>query len=186
MIYQLKITLKGIKPPIWRRIEVPAVTSLEDFHKIIQSTMGWYNGHLHHFIVGNEYFNPPSPDDWDDFGKDYTGMKISDLLQDEGDQIEYEYDFGDSWLHRINFERIVSKEKGVKYPRCVKGKRACPPEDCGGIWGYSELLEVMKDKKNPEREEMIEWLGGELDPELFDLEKVNDKLGKKGYGVYSY
>lgn len=184
MIYQIKITLEGAKPPIWRRIEVSPETTVEDFNKIIQATMGWTNTHLHHFIVGNEFYTPPS--EWDDFGNDYTGLKIKDFLQNEGQKIRYEYDFGDSWLHQIKLEKILEKQQSVAYPRCVKGKRACPPEDCGGIWGYMNLVEIMKDKKHEQYEEMLDWLGGPLESEKFDLDKVNRKLRTKNFGVYSF
>ncbi len=145
--------------------------------------MGWYNGHLHHFMADREFYNPPS--EWDDFGNDYTGMEVKDLLQQEGQKIKYEYDFGDSWIHTLELEKIKSEEKGVNYPRCIKGKRACPPEDCGGIWGYMELEEIMKNKKDERYEEMLEWLGEELDPEKFDINLVNEKLQSDNFGTFT-
>ncbi len=184
MIYQIKITLEGSKPLIWRRIEVSPERSLADFHKIIQTTMGWFNGHLHHFIVNRSFYNPPS--EWDDFGNDYTGMLIKDILEIGGQKIKYEYDFGDSWLHVIELEKIKEKEKGIDYPRCIKGKRACPPEDCGGIWGYMELEEIMKDKKHEQYEEMLEWLGKELDTETFDIDHINEGLRSDDFGVFTF
>ena len=184
MIYQIKITLNYSKPPIWRRIEILPEITLEDFHKIIQTTMGWMNGHLHHYMIGNTFYNPPN--EFDDFGSDYTGIKIMDVLKNEGEKIMYEYDFGDSWMHEIKLERIKTKENGKSYPRCVKGKRACPPEDCGGIWGYMELEQIMKNKQHKSYEEMREWLGHDLDPELFEMERINRKLGKKNYGLITY
>lgn len=184
MIYQLKVTLENSKPPIWRRIEVLPESTLEDFHKILQTTMGWMNGHLHHFIVGNEFYNLPN--EWDDYGMDYRGIKINDFLKVEGQKIRYEYDFGDSWLHEIKLEKIVAKDQAIIYPRCIKGKRACPPEDCGGIWGYTELEQIMKDKKHKQYKEMLEWLGRPLDPENFKLDRINEKLRTKDFGVFSY
>lgn len=180
MIYQIKIALEGSKPPIWRRIEVSPETPVADFHLIIQAAMGWYNAHLHHFIVGNEFYGPPNK--WDDFGNDYSGMLLKELLNREGEKIRYEYDFGDSWLHMIQLEKIVKEEDGVAYPRCIKGKRACPPEDCGGIWGYMELEQIMKKKKGEIYEEKREWLGGDLKPEEFDMQQINDRLRKNNYG----
>lgn len=180
MVYQIKITLEGSKPPIWRRIEVLPETTLEDFHLIIQTTMGWYNGHLHQYIVGNEYYSPPN--EWDDFGNDYTGVLLKDFLQKEGQKIRYEYDFGDSWLHKIQLEKIVKKENDIVYPRCIKGKRACPPEDCGGIYGYMELEEIMMKKKGARYHEMLEWLGGELEPEKFDMQQINKELSSDNFG----
>ncbi|MFK7797554.1 MAG: plasmid pRiA4b ORF-3 family protein [Aureispira sp.] len=183
MIYQIKITLDHSKPPIWRRIEVAPERSLEDLHNIIQSTMGWDNSHLHHFMVNKEYYTPPSK--WDDFGNDYTGMMIKDLFQKEGQKIQYEYDFGDSWQHVLVLEKINHEEEGVNYPRCIKGKRACPPEDCGGIWGYMNLVDVMKSKKGEQYEEMLEWLGEELEPERFDIDLINKKLQSDNFGTLS-
>ncbi|MEM9919673.1 MAG: plasmid pRiA4b ORF-3 family protein [Bacteroidota bacterium] len=180
IVYQIKILLEGSKPPIWRRIEMNPETTLSDFHKIIQTSMGWMNGHLHHFIVDGEFYNPPS--EWDEFGNDYTGIKVKDILVEEGQNIRYEYDFGDSWLHQIKLEKIKKKGEKVSYPRCIKGKRACPPEDCGGIWGYMELVQIMKNKKHESYEDMYEWLGRELTPEHFEIERVNDKLLKKIMG----
>ncbi|MEL6865924.1 MAG: plasmid pRiA4b ORF-3 family protein [Bacteroidota bacterium] len=183
MIYQIKITLEDAKPPIWRRIEIASETTLEDFHQIIQSAMGWRNCHLHHFIVDNEFYNPQS--EWDDFGNDYTGLKISDLLVAEGQKLRYEYDFGDSWLHQIKLEKIIEKQKSTAYPRCIKGKRACPPEDCGGIWGYMELEDIMKNKKHKQYKDMLEWLGGPLEPEKFDLDEINQRLRDRNARVIS-
>ncbi len=184
MIYQLKITLDNSEPPIWRRIEVSPETKLDELHKIVQTTMGWKNGHLHHFMIGNAYYTPPSK--WDDFGNDYTGMKIRDFLRIEGAKMKYEYDFGDSWIHTIRLEKIKEKERGVRYPRCIKGKRACPPEDCGGVWGYMELESIMKDKKHEQYEEMVEWLGRKWDPEKFEVERIDKKLREKNFGVLSF
>jgi hypothetical protein len=184
MIYQIKVTLQGAKPPIWRRLEILHDTKLEDLHKIIQTTMGWMNGHLHHFIVGHDYYNPPS--EHDDFGINYTGIKVNRFLRSVGNRIQYEYDFGDSWLHIIELEEIKKKEKDINYPRCIKGKRACPPEDCGGIWGYMELVDIMKNPKHPEYEEMSEWLGRELEPEKFEIDIINERLGRENYGTFVF
>ena len=180
MIYQIKLTLEGAKPPIWRRIEIYEDTTLADLHKIIQSTMGWMNGHLHHFITYHEYYTPPS--EFDDFGINYQGMKIKQLLSAKGHKIRYEYDFGDSWLHQLELEAIKEAESTIKYPRCIKGKRACPPEDCGGVWRYMELIEIMKNPKDIKKEYEV-WLR-KLEPEKFDLDRINDKLSRKNYGAW--
>jgi hypothetical protein len=184
MIYQIKVSLEGAKPPIWRRLEVLPDTLLSDLHKIIQTTMGWMNGHLHQFRDGRQMYAPPS--EYDDYSHDYTGLKLHDFLLRKGDKLRYEYDFGDSWSHLILLEAIKEKEKGVQYPICTKGKRACPPEDCGGVWGYMELIEIMKNKKHPQYQEMEEWLGYDLEPELFELEEVNAGLRSDNYGVFEY
>jgi hypothetical protein len=176
-IYQLKVTLKGSKPPIWRRVLVPADTSLSKLHRIIQVTMGWYDAHLHQFIVGRTFYSLPDDYGFDDFdSKSTRGVKLSTIAPREKSKFIYEYDFGDGWEHEVLVEKILPREPGVRYPLCVKGKRACPPEDCGGIWGYAALLETISDPSHPEHEEMLEWLGGGFDPEAFGLEAINERL----------
>ena len=176
--YQLKVTLIDSKPPIWRRILVPSDINLGQFHAVLQASMGWTNSHLHQFIANNEFYGM---EDDDDFGfdmevNDENNYRLNQLLATEKQTIIYEYDFGDSWAHKILLEKILPFDKKTRLPACIKGKRACPPEDCGGIWGYASLIETLNDPKHPEREEMLEWLGGEFDPEAFDLEAINQKL----------
>ncbi len=180
-IYQLKITLKDSKPPIWRRVQVPADIRLSRLHRVIQEVMdGWEDYHLHHFMVGKhpdlEFYGIPDPEDWGVPTKNEALFTLNQILENEGEQIIYEYDFGDGWEHVILLEKILPPEEGVFYPRCIKGKRACPPEDCGGIWGYAHLLEVISDPKNPDYNMMLEWLGGSFDPEYFDLNGINERL----------
>jgi hypothetical protein len=172
-IYQIKVTLKDSKPPIWRRFQVTSDTTLYKLHLILQEVMGWDNYHLHQFIVGHTYFGEPDPD-YD--SEDDRKVNLSQIVEREKQKFTYEYDFGDSWLHEILIEKILLPEPGVRYPICLKGKRACPPEDCGGVWGYDDLLEIIKDPDNEEYEEMMDWLGGEFDPEFFDLDSINQRL----------
>ena len=175
-VYQIKITLKDIKPPIWRRLQVTNDTVLEKLHEIIQVAMGWDNYHLHQFIVGHTYYGEPDPNYGDDEMENENGVPISQLVSREGARFHYEYDFGDSWVHEILVEKILPVEKGTQYPVCIKGKRACPPEDVGGVWGYSDFLETIMNPKNPEYDDMLEWAGGDFDPEVFNLEAVNKRL----------
>ncbi|MEM7658403.1 MAG: plasmid pRiA4b ORF-3 family protein [Bacteroidota bacterium] len=186
-IYQLKVTLLGIKkPPIWRRILVKSDQLLSYLHKIIQTSMGWTNSHLHQFVKGRQYFSPPDPDGWMDT-VDYSKMTIARLLQKKGDKMVYEYDFGDGWEHVVLLEAILQPEAGKTYPHCIKGKNACPPEDCGGIWGYQELKEIMANPKHEQYKRMSNWLGKKTwDATKFDLDKVNQKLAKKDFGVRSW
>ncbi len=184
-LYQIRISLKEIKPKIWRRILVPSDLLLSDFHKIIQTTMGWTNSHLHQFIKNNTFYTKRMPDDdyWDDLDNiDYTGMKISDLLKNEKDKIIYVYDFGDSWEHDIVLEKIKPIEDDSIYPICLAGKNNCPPEDCGGVWGYINMLEILAQPDHEEYEEYLEWLGGVFDPGKFDKEQVNKMLKTDNYG----
>jgi hypothetical protein len=180
-IYQLKVTLNGSKPPIWRRLLVPGNINLGSFHIVLQIVMGWTNSHLHQFILGRTMYGIPDDEFGGDFGleiEDENKYKLSQLLKKEKDSLKYEYDFGDGWEHKIILEKILPYESSVKVPSCIKGKRACPPEDCGGIWGYQDLIEVINDTSHPEHEEMLEWLGGDFDPEYFDVNEINEILSK--------
>lgn len=178
-IYQLKATLREAKPPIWRRVEAPSNTSFYLFHCIIQGAMGWTNSHLHQFIKDEEHYGIPSDEDFFDV-TDERKVKLSDLLHKEKDSIYYEYDFGDGWEHKVELEKISEPEKGVTYPRLIKGKNACPPEDCGGVWGYMDLVKTLKNPKDPEHETMLEWMGLEsaddFDPEAFDLDAHQQEM----------
>lgn len=186
-VYQIQVALKGFKPKIWRRLLIPSDLLLSDFHKIIQTSIGWTNSHLHQFIKNRTFYTKRMPDDdlWNEMNNvDYKKIKISDLLKKEKEKIVYEYDFGDSWEHDVILEKILPLDDKINYPVCLKGKMNCPPEDCGGIYGYSEMLEILKQPDHEEYESYIEWLGGEFDPEYFDKDKVNELLRKKNYGCF--
>jgi hypothetical protein len=175
----LKITLKGSKPPIWRRILVPSDIRLDRLHLVIQIAMGWFNCHLHQFSAFGRSYGVA----YDDFAadldiEDETKVKLRDLLQMEKDAMTYEYDFGDSWEHKITLEKVLPYDKAQALPVCIRGKRACPPEDCGGVWGYAELLKVLADPADPEHDAMLEWLGGPFDAEAFDMAAVNGVLSE--------
>ena len=175
--YQLKITLMGTNPPVWRRIQVPATTDLEEFHEILQDTMGWQDCHLHAFHIDGVEYGEPDPfleSDMEDEGD----VRLHQVINSSGQKFFYEYDFGDSWEHEILVEKIIERKPGQNYPICLKGKGACPPEDCGGIPGYQELLRIIKDPKHPEYEEMMEWLDEPFDPNAFSLEEINEHLRK--------
>ena len=181
-IYQIKVTLNHSKPPIWRRLQVPANTRLDKLHSIIQVAMGWWNAHLHQFIVGDTYIGELHPD-YDMWGAEMLDEKkyrLNQIAPGEKTKFVYEYDFGDSWEHVILVEKILPPEPGVHYPRCIKGKRAGPPEDVGGIWGYEDFLEAIKDPKHPQHEAMLEWASDDFDPEAFDMTGVNEALEKLG------
>lgn len=176
-IYQMKVTLEDIKPPIWRRVQVTSATSLYRLHKILQVVMGWDDYHLHEFIIDEIHYGEPSPDYMFKMKNDKT-VKLGQVVSEEGAKFTYIYDFGDSWNHKILVEKILPVESDKKYPICLKGKRACPPEDCGGVGGYYEFLEAIQDPNNPEHEDMLEWVGGSFDPEAFNLDEINQKLRK--------
>ena len=179
-IYQFKIALQGITPTVWRRIQVPEGYSFWDFHVAIQDSMGWLDYHLHAFRVRRKHSRAAIeigiPDDYGFEGdaEIHAGWEIpiSDYFHDIGATADYEYDFGDGWQHDILFEGILLREKGQKYPRCIDGAQACPPEDCGGVHGYNRVLEVLSDPGDNEHEEMLVWLGGKYDPQEFAPEKA--------------
>lgn len=190
-IFQIQIALKGSKPKIWRRILIPSDLSLSDFHKIIQTTMGWTNTHLHQFIKNMTFYTVKHPDDymWDEMDNvDYkkNKIRISDLIKTEKDKIIYEYDFGDGWQHDIILEKVLPIDNNIKYPICLTGKMNCPPEDCGGIWGYTDMLVILKQPGHEEYDNLIEWLGEKFDPEFFDIDEVNDLLKKKDFGCFDF
>ena len=172
-VFQFKITLLETKPPVWRCIQVPETYSFWELHVAIQDAMGWLDSHLHGFDIKDprdrEITNIglPTEDILDTVRETLPGWeeKIADYFNIEND-------FGDSWEHKIKLEKILPREKEIDYPRCIKGKRACPPEDCGGPWGYKDFLKILKDPKHEEHDEMLEWVGGEFDPEHFDKKEV--------------
>lgn len=177
-IYQFKVTMKESHPPIWRRIQVPDCT-LGEFHEVLQVVVGWEDCHLHQFIVRGEYYGPLDPEDlhWGMEKADEEEISISQVAK-TGRRVRfiYEYDFGDSWQHEILLEKALEPVPNIEYPRCVEGERACPPEDCGGVFGYAEFLEAIADPKHESHEDMLEWIGGKFDPEKFDLDAVNREL----------
>lgn len=176
-VYQLKITLKHTKPPIWRRVLVPDNLTLNQLHHVIQVAMGWYDAHLHEFNIGGISYGSPDVD----FGmevKDDAKVRINQVIGKNAKRFRYTYDFGDDWEHIIEIEKVLPYESGRIYPACVAGKRACPPEDVGGPWGYESFLETIRDPSDPEHEEMLEWVGGEFDPEEFDIDEVNEVFAR--------
>lgn len=174
-VFQVKVTLKHSKPPIWRTIQLSKDTTLFELHAILQLTMGWTNSHLHQFIANGIYYGEPHPD----FGfdvEDEQEFQIYQIVNLPGDKFIYEYDFGDGWEHEIVLEEILASDSEKEYPCCIKGKRHCPPEDVGGVWGYEGFLEALQDTNHPEHEQYKEWIGGSFDSEAFDIEEVNQKL----------
>lgn len=178
LIYQFKITLKDIKPTIWRRIQVPKTYTFWELHVAIQDAMGWNDCHLHEFKLINPLtdteINIGIPDEE---YEDYKVLpswkqKIANyfILKNQG--VNYIYDFGDYWKHRITLEKMLPKEENITYPRCIEGRRACPPEDCGGPYNYNDFLESIRNPDDEQHEEMLEWVGGEFDSEHFDPNEV--------------
>jgi hypothetical protein len=174
-VYQIKVTLKGSKPPIWRRMQVTSATTLAQLHQMLQCVMGWESYHLYHFVIGGMAYGDPSMLEEME-GEDARRVTLAALVRGAKDKFLYEYDFGDSWEHELRIEKVLPLEAGKHYPVCLTGKRACPPEDCGGLWGYASFLEAIQDPQHPEHAEMVDWVGGEFDPEAFDLDEINREL----------
>ncbi|NIA08677.1 MAG: plasmid pRiA4b ORF-3 family protein [Nitrospiraceae bacterium] len=173
-LYQIKVTLVGSKPPIWRRLIVKDNIRLDQLHSVLQVAMGWDNYHLHQYRVGMSYIGIPDPD----FDMDLTDERkvyLQDIISSPKDSFIYEYDFGDSWEHKIVLEKVLPLDSSES-PIIIKGKRACPPEDCGGIWGYSDFLEAIRNPKHRDHESMLEWIGGKFDPDAFDIKSINRGL----------
>ncbi|MBF0561682.1 MAG: plasmid pRiA4b ORF-3 family protein [Alphaproteobacteria bacterium] len=178
-IVKLKVALREIKPPIWRRLLMPGQMTLGDLHEAVQAAMGWGNSHLHVFeINGAQYGNPAAGEDV----APESRVRLDKLVQDGVKKFSYCYDFGDDWDHVVTIEGTMPAVEGTRYPTCVAGKRACPPEDCGGPWGYEELLEILDDPDHPEYEDRLEWLGGEIDPEAFSVTEADADLAAR-FGV---
>jgi hypothetical protein len=171
IIYQLKITLKDVKPSIWRRIQVQGDITLKAFHRILQTVMGWTDSHLHEFIVKGVSYG----DSEDEDALDERKYRLNKLNLQEKEKFFYVYDFGDNWEHIILVEKILPNDSAVKYPFCLTGKRSGPIEDCGGPWGYMGILEILEDPNHPEYDE-LDWIEEDFDSELFDVEKINWKL----------
>jgi hypothetical protein len=173
--YQIKITLARTDPPIWRRVELPDCT-LETLHDVIQTAMGWEDDHLHVFRTGEgEFSDPRVTRDSFDRVRAERSMTLSRLVEQGCRKFSYEYDFGDSWEHDIKIEKTLPEGTRREHPVCVAGEKACPPEDCGGVWGYYEILEALQNRDDPDRAERLEWLG-DYDPEEFDVAAVNRRL----------
>jgi len=184
IVYQFRIELSEIEPTIWRVIHVPSKYSFWDLHVGIQDAMGWLDYHLHAFrirmphkkkemeigIPDDEYFDHPVIPGWE--------VPIASVFTEPGKSAIYDYDFGDGWSHIVLLEGILLKREGTKYPLCVAGERACPPEDCGGVSGYYQLIEILADPNHPEYDEYNEWLKGHAknyfpyDPDKFEPDKV--------------
>ena len=178
-IYQIKVSLSGAKPPIWRRLELPANTGLAKLHHIIQTAFGWADCHMHVFETAYGSFGVA---DRELGHRAEAPVSLEQIAPDAGDRLQYTYDFGDDWTHEIVVEKVLDRED-VAYPRCTGGRRAAPPEDCGGIWGYSELLEVLSDPGHPEHDERLEWLGldsaADFQPARFDAAKITRALTER-------
>ncbi|MGH2726980.1 MAG: plasmid pRiA4b ORF-3 family protein [Actinomycetota bacterium] len=178
MTFDVKVTLSEIEPPIWRRLRVSETLTLDRLHIVLQIAMGWTDSHLHQFLIDDRRYALPSPEDGIDRPGDERKVRLSDVVKVDS-CFTYEYDFGDGWQHEVEVESVYDGTPAVP-AECLDGRRACPPEDCGGPWGYVELLEILADPSHEEHGERREWVGDDFDPEAFDLPGVNDELRRFG------
>ena len=178
---QFKVALRYIRPPIWRRVVLPDNFTLGQLHDVIQVTMGWQNYHMHSFRFGDVLYTCQQALEMGDMDMENEEIVfLSRVVTRPKQKFIYEYDFGDSWLHEIVVEKMLPFDPQAKYPVCLGGARACPPEDCGSFPGYCDILEALKaPKKTGEQKELLEWVGGDYDPERFDLDAVNRRLAGK-------
>lgn len=174
---QFRVQLNDIQPAIWRTFQVDATENFFDLHSVIQIVMGWENAHLFEFKAGKRRIGllPDEEDLWeiDDTVEDCEAVTLAEFGLKEDDKLTYIYDFGDNWEHTLTVEKILPQ--GMSRPVCLAGERSCPPEDCGGIFGYVNMLEILRNPDHEEYEDMMDWVG-EFDPELFDLHEVNELL----------
>jgi hypothetical protein len=178
-ILQVRVSLEDSSPEIWRRLLVPGHIKLLFFHRILQIAMGWTDTHLHEFQIRGKSYGPPEPEgdalsgeQWEDDER----FALYEVIHCLPARFTYTYDMGDGWEHDILIEKVVPRTRGAQYPRCIEGARACPPEDCGGIYGYEEFLEALDDPKHERHEELLGWIGRKFDPEAFDIGSINEEL----------
>ena len=181
-VYQVKITLQGVeKPPVWRRVLVPAGIQLDQLHEVVQAAMGWQHAHLHVFIDGQTYYGVPDPELP---YRDEHATRLNELVK-PGGSLEYTYDLGDSWDHEILIEEATIARSDLRYPRCIAGEAACPPEDVGGRPGYARLVDILTDPAHEEHQDILDWCdldsGSQFDPAHFDLEETNLRLAASAY-----
>lgn len=167
--------MRGLRPPVWRLLWVASDTRLSDLNIVLQVAMGWSNLHLHRFEQDDRCYGIPDPYFPDDTRHE-SDYRLSELLGKSGDRITYRYDFGDDWMHMVRLEKVLPYSDMLPLPLCLRGRRACPLEDIGGPGGYKRFLAVLTDEGHPDHAAMAAWIGGEFDPENFDLTRTNMAL----------
>ncbi len=174
-MYKLKLTLVDAPVPIWRRVVIRGDVSLNIVHQIFQITMGWWETSLHDFHAGNNRYGDLRTADGDSSINDETKIVLADLIDSPGDSFSYRYDFADCWEHEVVLESALEAD-GDGFVLCLGGRRACPPEDVGGVIGYKNFLDIVEDPEHEERDDMLAWAGGSFDADCFDIRGVNLRL----------
>ncbi len=178
-VFQFRLSLEGIQPEVWRRVQVPADFTLAQLHRVIQAAMGWLDYHLHEFAVSGHMYGVPDPDyDVDRKVVDDRTVRLRDLNLSPGSRMEHLYDFGDNWRHVLELEDVLPAYGEDAIPLCLGGERATPPEDVGGVFGYEEFLEALSDSSHEEHEQMKSWVGRPFDPKCFSTEEANRRIRK--------
>ena len=181
-VYQIRVELEGVRPEVWRRLLVSDATTLDRLHRVIQDAFGWTDSHLHEFEIRGVRYGDPRNDETGELNVEDEGTaRLRKLGLKAGSRFGYLYDFGDSWEHSVEVERILPAEPGARLPLCVDGARACPPEDVGGADGYAQFLAAVADKAHPEHEDYLTWAGGSFDPEAFDRKAANRRIRLGGH-----
>jgi Plasmid pRiA4b ORF-3-like protein len=184
VVVQIKVKLLGVsKPPVWRRLQLRADTHLDRVHEMIVAAFGWQGYHMHVFTSGGDEFGLPDPE----LGFiDERRVRLDELIGGVGDRLRYTYDFGDDWEHEIAVEELLDGDPEIHYPVLVAAKGACPPEDCGGPWGYAELTEILADPTHEQHQEMLDWLGlkdaSAFDPSAVAADEIEEELALSGAG----
>ncbi len=174
LIYQLNVTLSEVAPPIWRRVLVPGGYTLDRVHRVIQLAFGWLDCHLHSFEIDGVQYGAPDPDG--ELGqRDELDARL-DAVAGKDSLLRYTYDFGDWWEHTVQVEAVTPADVDERYPICLDGGRACPPEDVGGAYGYANLLAVLADPEHREHQAMLDWLGRRYDPDAFSASRATTLL----------
>jgi len=176
-IFQIRITLLDVEPPVWRRVLAPATLPLKRLHDTIQAAMGWLDQHMYEFRIGDRRYGDPGLGEGLEFSDDRF-IKLSSVVAKGVDRFLYTYDFGDGWQHEVVIEDLRPAEPGVDYPRLVDGARRCPPEDCGGLPGFMAFLEAITNPNHPEHADALEWFGEPYDPEDIERHIIDAQLSR--------
>ena len=173
-VARLKITLDAVKPTVLRRVEVPFDIRLDRLHLTMQAALGWTNSHLYEIRAGDVGWSTLYPEaDWPEDFLDARKARLDKVMEDVGTKtLRHIYDFGDGWEHTIKIEQLTDPEPGALYPRLIAATGRCPPEDCGGPWGYAEFLDAIRDPAHERHTELKEWIGCDFDPDNVDSEEL--------------